>query len=265
MNTELKLLLGITRNLPRMRGFGVIGNVCRKFYNRKKRDFELAICNSIQMELDPYEEVDGALLFYPQLYDWKEFSFINDNLKSGQIFLDVGANIGYYSLVASSIVKEGGQIIAIEADEYNINKFERNIKLNKRENIQIVKKGVSDKKEILSINKNLSGNRGGNTFVGAVKKDDNSDIELEPLFNIISDLKLKKIDFLKIDIEGYEFRVLDKYFSTPGCVKPINILIEINLGYKNVGSDDLGILLKNHGYVRIEKFNDNSIFKLNIS
>ena len=44
-----------------------------------------------------------------------------------------------------------------------------------------------------------------------------------------------------------------------------NIIIEINLGYENVGSKNLEDLLKINGYSRSKKFSDNSIFKLNIN
>jgi FkbM family methyltransferase len=262
MNSELKFLLTITKNLPQIRGFGIIGSLCQKFYNRKKRELELVEFSGIQMELDPFETVDGALLFYPQLYDWQEVAFIRNNLSQGAVFFDIGANIGYYSILASSIVKNEGQVVAIEADPYNIEKLQKNIKLNKCVNIQIVKKGVSNIKELLSINKNLSGNRGGNTFVGAVKQDEESAIELEPLIDIVKSLNIGHIDFLKIDIEGYEYRVLDKYFKTQDCIKPKNILIEINVAYQNEGSTSLGTLLANNGYIKIKQFRDNSIFQL---
>jgi FkbM family methyltransferase len=121
---------------------------------------------------------------------------------------------------------------------------------------------VSNIKELLSINKNLSGNRGGNTFVGAVKQDEESAIELEPLIDIVKSLNIGHIDFLKIDIEGYEYRVLDKYFKTQDCIKPKNILIEINVAYQNEGSTSLGTLLANNGYIKIKQFRDNSIFQL---
>lgn len=58
------------------------------------------------MNLTPGEYVDDILLQKPDGYDAEEFAYLFKHLKSGDIFLDVGAYIGLYSLVASKAVGE---------------------------------------------------------------------------------------------------------------------------------------------------------------
>ena len=117
------------------------------------------------MELDPNENVNAAILFYPHLYDWQELEFIRKNLPRGGKFIDAGAYIGWYSLIASKIVGPEGEVIAIEADPYNAERLRRNIELNNIKNIRLFQVGLSDRHEKLRLHQNLKGNRGRNTFV----------------------------------------------------------------------------------------------------
>jgi FkbM family methyltransferase len=102
--------------------------LCQKFYNRKKRELELVEFSGIQMELDPFETVDGALLFYPQLYDWQEVAFIRNNLSQGAVFFDIGANIGSWTLAN---IDRCDKIITIEASPITFDKLVNNIKNDK--------------------------------------------------------------------------------------------------------------------------------------
>jgi hypothetical protein len=164
MDLELRLILKLTRNLPKIKGSGVLANIIKDFYNRKKRTPIFSYILDFQMKLDPAECVDGGILFYPQLYDYQEISFIRNRLTKGDIFLDIGANIGFYTLAASKIVGGDGRIISVEADPYNYEKLCENIALNKCQNIISCNVGVSDKKEQLRLGLSLNGNRGGIVF-----------------------------------------------------------------------------------------------------
>jgi len=80
------------------------------------------------------------------LYDYREVRFLYEHLREGDVFLDVGANIGFYSLVASRWVGFSGKMIAIEALPYNCDGLRKNIDLNDICNIQVVNAGVADEK-----------------------------------------------------------------------------------------------------------------------
>src|SRR5437867_1266193 len=95
MDNELRLLLKLSRCFPRVRGFGRLGGLLSRFYNRKDRPDVLADVLGHQMVLKPRECVDGALLFCPQLYERLEIKCLRRYLKPGGYFLDAGANIGF--------------------------------------------------------------------------------------------------------------------------------------------------------------------------
>jgi hypothetical protein len=86
MDNELKMLLKITRNLPQIKGSGVLGNILLTFYNRKKRMPVIADTLNFRMKLDPGECVDGGILFHPQLYDFKGVRFFKSHLKKEIFF-----------------------------------------------------------------------------------------------------------------------------------------------------------------------------------
>ena len=262
MNIELKLLLAITRNLPKVRGAGWIANMLKAFYNRKPRPNEVASFQGLKFDLETNECVDGGILFYPQLYDWQEIAFIKKNLPRNGKFVDAGANIGWYSLIASKIVgSKGGAVIAIEMDSYNARKLTQNIFLNNVDNVHVIQAGLSDCDEELNIRENLTGNRGGNSLVDANK--DGAAVMCHPLLSILVECGWDRIDGMKIDIEGMELRVLNAFFKhAPRGLHPRFVIAEINPGYNKNGAAELHNLFLKHGYREDQRMGLNSIYCL---
>lgn len=86
----------------------------------------------------------------PWLLMGKEFSpgevrLLERTLKPGMIFVDVGANIGYFTLIAAKLVGFTGKVYAFEPDEDNFNLLYQNIKLNNFSQVVAIKRGVSDR------------------------------------------------------------------------------------------------------------------------
>src|SRR5258706_10400497 len=155
MDKELTLLMTLSRALPRVRGAGRIAVAMQKIYQRKKRESLVAPVFDFQMRLNPNELVDSGFLFYPQLYDRRELALLRRELQSGDIFLDVGANIGFYSLVASPFVGPSGRVISIEADPEIFGILKENMALNGYGNIEPLCVGISAHRETLRLGINI--------------------------------------------------------------------------------------------------------------
>lgn len=89
--------------------------------------------------LDPNEPHDYT--FYTlsnqnRLYEDETSDILIDNLKKDDTFIDVGANNGYFSLLASTLVGKKGRVFAFEPNPRAINKLKKSIKLNKFKNIK---------------------------------------------------------------------------------------------------------------------------------
>lgn len=259
---ELQLILGITRNLPRIKGSGAIANkILIPFYNRKKRKKTIHNVMEFKMKLDPNECTDSAVLFYPQLSDYKELESLSRLIKPTDTLVDLGSNIGFYSLALSKMVPDG-EVYAIEADPYNFSRLTENLSLNPDiENIKPLNIGISDKREVLTLGINDEGNRGGNSFL---KKNSpvTVDVQCDSLNQVLNDNGVSNIGFLKIDIEGFEYKVLHHYFKNSSSdLYPRLILAEHNKSIKEVNLNELIDLFKNNGYRIIKDFGLNKLWQ----
>lgn len=204
-----------------------------------------------QMLLEPSEIVDGSLLFYPHLYDRKEIAYMKRVLKRGSTFFDIGAHIGFYSLVASSIVGPEGRIVSVDADPYNFSKLAKNLEYNKISNVNALNYGVSDCREVRRLGINTFGNRGGNSFLGQDLRE-GVDVQCYTLEEICEMSRSTHIDGLKIDIEGFEHRVLERFFQNAAkSLYPRFIITESNPAWVDPNfahKQDLSQLLEDYGY-----------------
>ena len=117
------------------------------FLNDNKFIFKLRHNISIYL----YNDSVLARLIY-EGFEKNEIDYIEKNLNNGDIFVDIGANIGLFSLIASQLVGEKGKVISFEPSPITFNRLQENINLNNFSNIEIVNKGISDNVGNLSIN-----------------------------------------------------------------------------------------------------------------
>jgi len=127
--------------------------------------------------------------------------FFTSHLKKGDIVVDVGANIGYYSLLSAAAVGINGYVYAIEAHPKTFSYLQRNINFNTFKNIQCFHTAL--------------GNKSGEIKFSNKDSDDlnqvDSDGEISVPIIRLDDLPIhnSRIHLLKIDVEGYEKFVLE--------------------------------------------------------
>jgi FkbM family methyltransferase len=247
VDRELALLIGVTRRLPRVRGAGVLANMLKRLYLRRQRSVVDADVLGFTMRLDPRECVDGEVLFYPHLCDHVEVRFMQEHLRPGDCFVDLGANIGFYSLLASRAVGERGRVIAVEADPANYQKLVGNLELNRITNVVPLCVGVSDKEESLRLGINTTGNRGGNSFLS--ESPTRVSVRCQPLSAILRGCEVEAVAGAKIDIEGFEYRVLDQFLKdVDPALYPRFLIVEQNRAFRDRSSGDVTSLLAGRGY-----------------
>ena len=179
--TELELYQFIGHRLPQLpRASGIANRILKPLYNRKLRGPVLSEVSGRKMQLDPRENVDGGLLFCPQLYDYAEIRFLLQTLNDDDVFVDIGAHIGFYSLIASKKIHRG-KILAGEANPATYQKLQHNIALNSLP-IDAVNVGVSDRKELLKLS-GYSNNTAGQSFL--IDAPDGVEVQCYPLADIL--------------------------------------------------------------------------------
>lgn len=162
------------------------------------------INNNLRINL--YKDSVLSRLIY-EGFEKNELEFMSKVLRVGDILIDVGANIGLFSLIASKIVGQSGKVISFEPSPATFNRLQENISLNNLKNIDSRNIGLSNKKGILSLNVSENGFDAWNTFAKGDIEDKFQkivDVNVSTLDETLIDIDKAKISFIKIDVEGWE-------------------------------------------------------------
>ena len=167
---------------------------------------EAPTCFGAKMKGNTKDLIDRYIYFFG-VWEPNITAFISRRLAPGDVFVDVGANVGYFSLVASIIVGEGGGVVAIEASPSIVRALESNIALNSLKNIRIANVAASDQRGTLRLYYGTEHNRGRASIYG----NDGSVLEAEvpslPLTDILERHEQRRARVIKIDVEGAEWLV----------------------------------------------------------
>lgn len=159
------------------------------------------------------------------IFEDKSTEAINLLVKPGDIVLDIGANIGYYSVLLSNLVGKNGKVICFEPTKYFRTVLKRNVEENNLNNVEIVNIGLSNKRQTLNIH--ISESTATLHSPGGESPQNSECINLVPLDEFIIEHNLPRIDFIKIDIDGHEPLFFEGAWSTIDKFDPI-ILLEIS-------------------------------------
>jgi|SRR6185437_795723 len=156
-------------------------------------------------------------------YEDLETKYFLSFIKPGDVFFDIGANIGWFSLLAGKY-NNTGQIFAFEPIPAVYNIFTNNVKLNKFTNVQTFNMGLSDTDVVTQFffDKNFSGKTSGKNLTDSTTVE-KVDVRLERLDKFTSEHNIDKIDILKCDVEGGEYSVYKGGENSLRKFKPIII------------------------------------------
>ena len=194
-------------------------------------------CIQRSMYLDNYE---------PVLTDW-----VKQILRPGSTFIDIGANSGYFTLLAASLVKSSGRDLAFEPSPEPGNKI-KHLAIPWVDVIQI---GIGDVEEDLNLYlQPESTNLHSPSFVKSDsphKDEEVLKVSVHKFDNIPGIQKISRIDLIKIDIEGFEPNALRGMVKTIKAGKVKYLMVEFNSGWlyaNNSSCDELMALIKDLGF-----------------
>jgi FkbM family methyltransferase len=148
--------------------------------------------------------------------------YVEEVLKEGDIFIDVGANIGYYSLLASKFVGTKGAVIALEASPAIYDQLKDNISLNivSKSRVRTINAAASNVRGELGLYVGPQENAGHSTTVEALAVKSGMRMEARVRSDCLEELvgkdSLLGARLIKIDVEGAERVVLEPYLSRLG-------------------------------------------------
>ena len=142
--------------------------------------------------------------------EWPIQDLLATILKNGDVFFDIGANIGYFSLLAARLVGNHGEVFSFEPVTSNLKILKQNIKLNGFTCIKIIPKALADKRGKATLL--LTRHHGGATLssLGISPPDVSGEIEveLETIDDLMAEEQLRIPKLIKLDVEGAEMVVL---------------------------------------------------------
>jgi FkbM family methyltransferase len=149
-----------------------------------------------------------AALYCDGVYEEGTLDVMARVLRPGDVFIDVGANIGLMSLWAATCVGTQGQVYAFEPLPCLVQTLERNCQLNSIQNVVISQCAVAAVPGTYTIRENPQTNRGNASLIWHQDVGPGLTIPATSLDEFVKDRGLLKVRLVKIDVEGYELECL---------------------------------------------------------
>jgi len=179
-------------------------------------------------------------------------------LQSGGVALDVGANVGWHTLLMARLVGVNGRVLAAEANPSVRARLEANLKLNRLDCVQILPYAIADSERTLEFwGPGADNSRSGDGHVIAATAQNVHEsfrVQARPLDAIVAELQVERLDLLKIDVEGYEWPVLKGAQETIARHRP-HVIFEYNEEYVARGGGSAHAIydyFMRHGYALFE-------------
>jgi FkbM family methyltransferase len=175
----------------------------------RPRTFVVRLQPGLKMRL--YGDSELCRLIYCRSFEATERAFLNHFLQPGDVFVDVGANIGLFTLIAASCVGPKGRVIAFEPTSVTYARLVDNVGLNAFGNVSCVNLALSDRNGQLDLSRSTDGFDAWNSFAEPTMGNTTSRERVEVIEwdRYASAHNLSgMVTMMKIDVEGWESRVL---------------------------------------------------------
>lgn len=164
-------------------------------------------------------------------------------LKEDDVFLDVGANIGYYSVLAGKIIGDSGRVISVEPVPSTAEVLNYNIELNNLRNVKVIQKAIWSDNQVITMHVPKS-------FFGMASICNLHDADAFAVEGITLDTvcEAQEVNLLKIDAEGSEYQILKGARKT--LEKTRNVVLEASSEKDKI----IGLLSEEQFTIRKLKF-----------
>lgn len=196
----------------------------------------------------------GFGVWEPDLTRW-----IATRLEPGDTFVDVGANIGYYALLAAKRVGRSGAVVAVEASPRIFAMLQDNLVRNRAHNVRAVNIAISHRPGVATLFSGPSWHIGLTSTVEVPDSAFECEIPTAPLREILQPEEVATARLVKIDIEGDEWSAVKGLVPLLGLLRPeAEIVVEVHpegLSQRGHGAEDFMRVLVDAGYHAYELHN----------
>lgn len=200
----IPLVRALTRYAPSARAQAALWTrVVRPYFAWHAHGFTARTTFGARLAGDTQEVLEQSIYYFgvwePNLSGW-----MSERLRPGDVFIDVGANVGYFSLLGSRCVGEAGYVVAIEASPANFSTLRANLDRNRARNVRAVNVAASDHRATVK----LFGGPSSHTGLASVLAEQGAGVEGEvesaPLGELVTRSEWERTRLVKIDVEGAE-------------------------------------------------------------
>jgi FkbM family methyltransferase len=153
-----------------------------------------------------------------------ETAVFEQQIRPGDTVVDVGANIGWYTVIASRLVGENGRVIAFEPDPVNFRYLKRNVEANGCTNVVLEQKALSTEAGTIQLHLNSKNMGMHSTALPQELSGGAIEVEAVPLDDYLQNVE--EVNFVKIDVEGAEGFVLGGMHQTLRSAPRLSLLVE---------------------------------------
>jgi FkbM family methyltransferase len=220
----------------------------------------LTVEPGVSFLLDPRDLVPLSILrngaWQPEVWD-----SVTPQLFEGSVFLDVGAHIGYFSMKASVKVGKTGKVLAFEPNPETLKLLRDNVSFNHADNVIVEPVACTDREQMLTLYAANIINTGASSLARLNVDGIGGEygrpypVRGRPIDDVVRELKLTRVDAIKVDVEGAEAYVLRGAMNTLKRFHP-KLVIEVvpaQLANMNTTVDDLTSVIRAAGYDRVRR------------
>jgi FkbM family methyltransferase len=250
--------IAVMRNMSALEVFRVLRSrfMCRELRAHHIRYVLATLESGEQLRIRTNDRM-GQRLLVEKYFEPALRKTLRQHVREGMTVLDIGANIGYFTVQLSTLVGPHGRVIAFEPQPFLLGELRANLTLNRCENVVIMPCALSNAAGRTTFFVPTEGYEGYGSLRsnGRFQVASRVEVETATLDHVPTDLRIGSVDVIKMDTEGAELPILQGARGLLASDKPPTIVFEgyqpncTAFGYK-VG--DLLQFLRGHGY-RLEK------------
>ena len=192
-----------------------------------------------------YDSFQSMWIMYNWIVDWEEFNLIRDIVKKNDCCLDVGSNMGFYTIWFSKFTNK---ILSFEPDQNNFRRLNKNIQINGLDKaITSINIALGDEERLVSFTNHLD----GENHISLSGNGELAQVKCRKLKNVLDEYGIHHIKYIKMDVEGFELSVLKGMTDLLEEKKVDIIQIEINKSVGNSGGTIPVLLefIEKHQYI----------------
>jgi FkbM family methyltransferase len=246
--------------LPNGRAGRAGASLIRRFFTRRGLEaYDVEVFPSIRARLYPAtNRCEKRVLAAAQFFDAQERAFLDRAVASSAsnpfVFVDLGANVGLYSLSVLASARRhnrNAKLMAVEPDPVTRSRLLQNIAFSDANDQFIIEAcGVGATRGTAAIVGHAN-NRGEHRLVTDTSNGAGAPIDVLPLLDICHRHGITTIEALKIDVEGLDYDVLAAFFATaPKSLRPGHLIVEVG---KTDANPAVVALCEKHGYHAIKR------------